>query len=369
MTPRVALALAALALVAPGPASAQTWLAAEVPAAWSLSQPQATTFGAGALPALGVYRGLTPVLALGVRGRAGVLADGKAMSDGGLRDPGAAGLGTVSLVARRSAAGFWLEGGGGVGITGHDVVPAAEIGAGWSAQLGPVALGPSLRYLHVVAVGGVGLGSADLALLGLELRSRTRSPRRGPAPRVASASPAPIRDHDRLVDRGPACVGDPTGCAAAAVERDGDPVVELLESCRAIAAAIGDATAGCGAPGPVQVAGGRLILDERVLFAVSRARVRRRARPVVAAIATVWKARTRPGRLRVEGHADVRGGARFNLWLSQERAARVRAALIAAGVPAGDIEAVGHGATRPRSADHAANRRVEFVILSGADAP
>ncbi|MEZ4365308.1 MAG: OmpA family protein [Kofleriaceae bacterium] len=72
--------------------------------------------------------------------------------------------------------------------------------------------------------------------------------------------------------------------------------------------------------------------------------------------------------MRVEGHADVRGDAAYNLWLSQERADRVAHALIAAGVAPHQIDAIGLGATQPRAtgdddAAHARNRRVEFVLL------
>ena len=123
---------------------------------------------------------------------------------------------------------------------------------------------------------------------------------------------------------------------------------------------------GCSAGGPIQIERDRIILAEQVLFKVRRARVRTAARPILRAIAVAWR-RGDWQRLTIEGHADVRGDATYNQWLSQLRAERARAALIAAGVPADAIEAIGYGATRPRSADdHDANRRVEFVIVPRA---
>jgi outer membrane protein OmpA-like peptidoglycan-associated protein len=60
---------------------------------------------------------------------------------------------------------------------------------------------------------------------------------------------------------------------------------------------------------------------------------------------------------------------RFNDWLSSTRADRVRAALIAAGVPEDKLSATGHGSRVPRDDGHSErahqrNRRVEFVIAT-----
>ena len=141
---------------------------------------------------------------------------------------------------------------------------------------------------------------------------------------------------------------------------DGEVLIDVVETCSVLTDAL-DRDA-CAAGGDIEVERDRIILADRVLFKVRRARVRRAARPVVRAIATAWT-RGDWQRLIVEGHADVRGDVVYNQWLSQLRAERARAALIAAGVPADAIEAIGYGSTRPRSADHDANRRVEFVIV------
>ena len=74
-------------------------------------------------------------------------------------------------------------------------------------------------------------------------------------------------------------------------------------------------------------------------------------------------------RLIVHGHTDSRGSANYNLALSQRRADMVRKALILAyGLPADKIAAIGHGEDQP-IADNLtpegllANRRVEFEIM------
>ena len=70
--------------------------------------------------------------------------------------------------------------------------------------------------------------------------------------------------------------------------------------------------------------------------------------------------------LSIEGHTDSTGNAARNLELSKARAASVVAAITAAGIDAGRLEAAGFGDTRP-VADNATddgrarNRRVELV--------
>jgi len=75
---------------------------------------------------------------------------------------------------------------------------------------------------------------------------------------------------------------------------------------------------------------------------------------------------TRP--IRIEGHTDDRGGANLNQVLSQRRAEAVRDALVAKGVDASRISAVGRGedapiATNDSEQGRARNRRVEVVLL------
>lgn len=72
--------------------------------------------------------------------------------------------------------------------------------------------------------------------------------------------------------------------------------------------------------------------------------------------------------IRIEGYTDSQGSADTNLKLSQQRAEAVRVALVAAGVKAARIDAVGLGAERPiadnKTADgRARNRRVEVIVL------
>lgn len=72
-------------------------------------------------------------------------------------------------------------------------------------------------------------------------------------------------------------------------------------------------------------------------------------------------------RVRIEGHTDASGDAKYNQSLSERRAAAVKAVLVSRGVQEHQITVVGLGETKPvsdnASADgRAKNRRVELHI-------
>lgn len=79
---------------------------------------------------------------------------------------------------------------------------------------------------------------------------------------------------------------------------------------------------------------------------------------------------THPGaRLRLEGHADERGGTEYNLALGQRRADGVRRLMVRSGVPELVLEAVSLGEEMPVDPGHdesawALNRRVELRYLA-----
>lgn len=73
-------------------------------------------------------------------------------------------------------------------------------------------------------------------------------------------------------------------------------------------------------------------------------------------------------KIRIEGHTDARGSANLNQVLSQQRADAVKQALIAKGVDAARITALGRGADVPLAtndsvAGRARNRRVEVILV------
>jgi peptidoglycan-associated lipoprotein len=70
--------------------------------------------------------------------------------------------------------------------------------------------------------------------------------------------------------------------------------------------------------------------------------------------------------IRVEGHADARGGSEYNLALGQRRSDAVARMMTLMGVNASQIEAISFGKERPKAlgnteADYAENRRADIV--------
>jgi peptidoglycan-associated lipoprotein len=70
--------------------------------------------------------------------------------------------------------------------------------------------------------------------------------------------------------------------------------------------------------------------------------------------------------LTLQGNADERGGAEYNLALGQKRAEAVRKALVLLGASGDRIEAISFGKEKPRATCHdescwSQNRRVDFV--------
>ncbi len=97
-------------------------------------------------------------------------------------------------------------------------------------------------------------------------------------------------------------------------------------------------------------------------------KARRLAAAVVDAKKRLEKAGVRSFKLEVSGHTDSSGSVAHNKELSLKRAERMRKELVAKGVPAGDIVAVGLGSERPlvkpddTPGKRAKNRRYEVQV-------
>ena len=110
-----------------------------------------------------------------------------------------------------------------------------------------------------------------------------------------------------------------------------------------------------------------VLAGEQIVFASGSAAIDARSGALLDRLAR--EARSCPGTLRIEGHTDPVGRSAFNRRLSQARAAAVREALIARGVPAGRLRARGFAARRPiadntTESGRARNRRIEFHLVS-----
>jgi outer membrane protein OmpA-like peptidoglycan-associated protein len=328
----------ALLLALGGQANADNWLVAETPAAMALSDAQEGAFRPGLMPAVGAYAD-NGRFALGARLRLGMLRNGPAPG-GNQEDPGFGGLGTAGIALRALLpGGGWVEGVAGGGLTGSDLVPAVEAGAGWSFETARFDIGPSVRFVRVMSQDNMDtFGNADLLLVGVDVvfgRERKHVPvrRHYPAPRPV-AEPAPV----------------------AKLELDRDAIVEHEPSCAQV-------LDGCPLSQDIKIEHDRIILDERVLFDFDRARVRSGGKELIATIAKMWSAHPEWTRLTIEGHACAIGTDEYNQDLSERRAANVRAALLAHGFSQDRVDSIGFGRSQPRAPGvHEKNRRVEFVI-------
>jgi len=104
----------------------------------------------------------------------------------------------------------------------------------------------------------------------------------------------------------------------------------------------------------------------RILFEFNRASLSPEALRVVHEAAVTFR-QTGSARIDVTGYTDTAGSSQYNLALSKRRAEAVKAALIAAGVPASSVGVSWHGEANPRvptpdGVREPQNRRVEIVI-------
>ena len=116
------------------------------------------------------------------------------------------------------------------------------------------------------------------------------------------------------------------------------------------------------APGGV-----RATVDESILFKFGETTFANEAGPIFDVIKPALdKAR---GQVIIEGHTDTKGSDATNMKLSQERADRVRAEMIARNFPPGRLVAKGYGKTQlkrnPETTEEDAriNRRAEIVFV------
>ena len=110
----------------------------------------------------------------------------------------------------------------------------------------------------------------------------------------------------------------------------------------------------------------RLVMPGNITFATDSYNVRSDFLPVLDSVAVVLK-KYKNTRLRVVGHTDSTGSARYNQLLSQQRAQAVADVLIRDGVPATRITVIGRGENDPIASNatpegRAQNRRVEILI-------
>jgi OmpA-OmpF porin, OOP family len=192
----------------------------------------------------------------------------------------------------------------------------------------------------------------------------------GPAER--QGCPVKDADQDGIEDAADKCPTEAglvelRGCPAK--DSDGDSVADHLDNCPTEK---GVATnAGC----PVQqkqlvaIQTGKLEIKESVFFATGKSVIQTRSFKMLDQVAKVLQQHPEVDKVVIEGHTDDRGNAEANRKLSQARAEAVTSYLASKGVDPSRLEAKGFGPDRPLATNktekgRAANRRVEFIIVT-----
>jgi outer membrane protein OmpA-like peptidoglycan-associated protein len=167
---------------------------------------------------------------------------------------------------------------------------------------------------------------------------------------------------------------DPARPGCPVSDRDRDTVPDMTDACPDQPGAPSPDAKKNGCPGMVRVEIDRLTIDRPVYFATDKDRILPKSFPVLRALADALKATPEIKRITIDGHADVKGTAAYNLDLSQRRADNIRTFLVQQGIAAERLESRGFGNTRPvesnqTEAGRAKNRRVEFIILDPPQPP
>ena len=125
----------------------------------------------------------------------------------------------------------------------------------------------------------------------------------------------------------------------------------------------------------LRLVGRSVVIDSRVLFDFDKSVLKKGAPAVLDQVVRWFRAHEEGLAMEVAGHCDLRGSHAYNDRLSNERARAVWRYLVEHGVPADRVVSRGYGKRAPimKSGSakpevvHAANRRVEFTVLSPED--
>ncbi len=183
--------------------------------------------------------------------------------------------------------------------------------------------------------------------------------------------PDPDNDRDGIPDIQDGCpleIGPPENKGCPDPDRDGDGVPDRIDNCPDEAGT--PENKGCQEKQLVEIKDDRLEILDKVYFRSGSHRILKRSFALLDNVASVVQAHPEIDRIQVEGHTDERGSIKYNVRLSQRRANAVVQYLQRRRVARGRLIAKGFGPSRPvypgatTEEDHAANRRVEFNIVS-----
>jgi OmpA-OmpF porin, OOP family len=191
--------------------------------------------------------------------------------------------------------------------------------------------------------------------------------------------PEEDNDGDRILDVDDSCENEPEdfdkyqdddGCPEEDNDKDG--VLDVADKCPVEPGP--EDNQGCPRRPVVRRTTGGLLLLDKIYFETGKAVILPMSFPILNAVATTMADNLDIKLMEIQGHADERGDAGFNMTLTQERAEAVRRYLVKKGVAGDRMTAKGYGEDAPIDQGHdekawSKNRRVEFVIRKQGGMP
>jgi large repetitive protein len=190
--------------------------------------------------------------------------------------------------------------------------------------------------------------------------------------------PDPDNDQDGILDVNDLCPNDAEdfdkfedtdGCPDLDNDQDGIP--DTRDACPNDPETVNEYEDedGCPDVAPrVQIRGKKIIIMEKVFFEFDKAIIKRESYGILDAVAELLMEHDEIRKVRIEGHTDFKGSRRYNIRLSNRRAAAVRRYLVSRGVGSSRLVSKGYGFDQPIADNttdegRALNRRVAFTIL------
>jgi outer membrane protein OmpA-like peptidoglycan-associated protein len=181
----------------------------------------------------------------------------------------------------------------------------------------------------------------------------------------------PDRDGDGIPDKFDKCPDEPgpgpDGCPRKNVDTDSDGIPDATDACPREPGQPDPDPKKNGCPKFIKLEGSQVRILQQVHFQTASAVILADSFPMLQEIVNLLKANPSIKKMMIEGHTDSDGPAPYNLKLSDQRAASVRAWLVQHGVEANRLDSHGYGEEKPiddnnTAKGRAANRRVEFKI-------
>jgi OOP family OmpA-OmpF porin len=157
---------------------------------------------------------------------------------------------------------------------------------------------------------------------------------------------------DRCPNTPPGVAVDNSGCP---FDSDGDGVADHMDQCPNTPKGATVNEAGCWS------------LEATTLYDSNSSYLRAEAYPLLDEVVIILE-KNPEMEVELQGHTDNTGSAKYNQWLSEKRAQRVKDYLVSKGIDPSRLEARGYGLTQPVASNSTAegraqNRRVELKRL------